>query len=254
MLISSISYVNVRGGVSLDILQPFEELLNLQEHIKLDNLEEKEDLSQILPKIVYLFRDFKHIILEQGKPIAGHSYLDNFIFDDLKFEKSTAQQKKIRRRIVKYFRNKDAFSMVYPLERSQDIKQIFNFELGQLQPEFQEEIKQLRKNIIYNLKRKEFKGVFLTSSMTLSFINSLLDDVNIQQKIDLNKAFAIFLENEFIFIYNRCVEVYNQDLAGAFKDDQFKTIVSLGEILRSAREKAFDCYSQLKAHDVEYAT
>lgn len=45
-----------------------------------------------------------------------HTYLDNFIFSDEKYNKGGEIDKKIRRRIVKYFRRRDAFSMIMPVE------------------------------------------------------------------------------------------------------------------------------------------
>lgn len=156
MIISTVAFVNVKGGVSLDMFKPLEPLLHLSDIVKLESIEDKELLSSILPKTVCLFRDFKHIIIDQGKPIAGHSYLDNFLFDDSKFEKATPQIQKVRKRYAKYFRFRDGFSMVYPLEKRQDIRGLNSLEFQELQEEFQDEIRQLRKNTVYSARKKEF--------------------------------------------------------------------------------------------------
>lgn len=55
--------------------------------------------------------------------------------------------------------------------------------------------------------------------MAISLIGSLIEDINAKVKMDLSKAFKTLLENEFIIVYNRCIELYNSELATAFADD-----------------------------------
>lgn len=55
--------------------------------------------------------------------------------------------------------------------------------------------------------------------MMISLISSILEDINSNQKINIHKAYKILLENEFICVYNKCVDLYNGELAIAFADD-----------------------------------
>lgn len=41
-----------------------------------------------------------------------NTYFDNFLFSDENYKKASPVEQKIRRRIIKYFRSRDAFSMV----------------------------------------------------------------------------------------------------------------------------------------------
>lgn len=46
----------------------------------------------------------------------------------------------------------------------------------------------------------------MSPTMTVSFINSIIEDLNNKEKIDLGKAFSILIENEFIYVYNYAVD------------------------------------------------
>jgi hypothetical protein len=89
--------------------------------------------------------------------------------------------------------------------------------------------------------------------MAISFINSILEDLNNGTKIDLLKAFDILIENEFICVYNDCIDIYNGTLAQEFQGENHKSFKELAAILRRARERAMDNYFGLKAHETAFA-
>ncbi len=65
-----------------------------------------------MPKIIYVFRDFKDVVKKQGKTISFQQYLAHFLEDDESFLQASKEEKKIRRRIIKYFKYRDACSLV----------------------------------------------------------------------------------------------------------------------------------------------
>ncbi len=60
-------------------------------------------------------RDFKDQVKKNGKNISFQQYLSNFLEDDETFIKATENEKKVRRRIIKYFKTRDAHSLVNKL-------------------------------------------------------------------------------------------------------------------------------------------
>ena len=66
----------------------------------------------MFPKLIYVFRDFTDQVKKNGKNISFEHYLANFLEDEEAFIKATEEEKKIRRRIIKYFKTRDAFSLV----------------------------------------------------------------------------------------------------------------------------------------------
>ena len=85
---------------------------------------------------------------------------------------------------------------------------------------------------MHHSRKKEFRGVFLSPTMSVSFINSILEDLNNKQKINIHKAFSILIENEFIYTYNFAIEQYNEFLAQAFENIEFKSFHDLHFTLR----------------------
>ncbi len=82
--------------------------------------------------------------------------------------------------------------------------------------EFVNDIYYLRKTILSSSRVKEYQGVFFNANMSISFINSLLEDIRENKKLDVNKAFAVLLENEFISEYNAAIELYYNVLGEEF--------------------------------------
>ena len=223
---------------------------NRDEDLKFINA--KDEIASIFPKMLYVFRDFQNVYKENGKIISWNQYLANFLIDDEAFSKASKEEKKIRRRMVKYFRVREAISLVCPLKNA-DPPTIKNTPIKKMDQLFQDEMKILRKKIIHLQSKKEFRGVFFTSTMMLSFINSILEDANQKMKIDLIKAFEILIENEFIQIYNDSIDIYNNYLADKFADNSFKSFQNLQLIFRQAREVAQDNFYAFKSLDTPFA-
>ena len=89
----------------------------------------------------------------------------------------------------------------------------------ELDETFQEEIKMLKKKIIQYQQKKEFRGIFFSSNMSVSFIISIIEDLNQKKKINIKKAFEILIENEFIYVFNEAIDIYNNFLSDKFQDD-----------------------------------
>ena len=89
----------------------------------------------------------------------------------------------------------------------------------ELDETFQEEIKILKKKIILYQQKKEFRGIFFSSNMSAFFISSIIEDLNQKKKIIIQKAFEILIENEFIYVFNEAIDIYNNFLSDKFQDD-----------------------------------
>ena len=46
-------------------------LKDIQDHIQLDSLENKEELTTTTPRLLFVLRDHKHLLLDKGKTISG---------------------------------------------------------------------------------------------------------------------------------------------------------------------------------------
>ena len=103
----------------------------------------------------------------------------------------------------------------------------------------------MRKAILKSTPVKEYKGVFFNATMFFSFINSFLEDIKDNKKLDIQKAFSVLLDNEFIHEYNQCIELYFHILGEQFQDTEFKSIEELQKSLLTARETATERYKEI---------
>ena len=104
----------------------------------------------------------------------------------------------------------------------------------------------MRTKIYSKTKRLEYQGVTFTLRMMASFIQSVLEDINNQRKIDVEKASEISIENEFIYVYNDSVDHYNDLLKGEFTEETVRTLEMLNLNLKRIREEALENFYQLK--------
>lgn len=128
--------VNVVGDLGINSLNPLADLADITEFIDLTNQDDKEELANIFPRMLYILRDNKHVVQEKGHTVAMHTYLDNFIYSEEKYKKGNPVEQKIRRRIVKYFRNRDAFSMVCPANNQQELEDLKSLPRNELAKSF----------------------------------------------------------------------------------------------------------------------
>lgn len=78
-------------------------------------------LSYFTPKFIWLLRDFTlEIQNSKGQPITSKEYLENALTEDK--NKTNEQNKKIKRSLLNYFRDRDCFTMVRPVDEEKDLK------------------------------------------------------------------------------------------------------------------------------------
>ncbi|EGR31875.1 hypothetical protein IMG5_100240, partial [Ichthyophthirius multifiliis] len=253
-LLSSTILMNIKSNnLKSQDFDTLKSLMHLQEQFEFDNLEHKEDLKYLFPKLMILMRDFTHEIKHKGTTVSGQQYLEQFLFDELQFQRATAEQQKLRRRIIKYFQNRNLFTMVNPIKNKN------NENLNQLSfqdfcEEFQQEIQTLRKKIILESSSvKEFRGLRLSKNMVVEYIRSFIEDANCNEKFQIEKAFCILLENEFISVYHNCIEIYKKEMEQQFGDCEYMSLEQMNESLKKARDQVFFSFFKLKAHDIDVA-
>lgn len=85
----------------------------LQDNADLRNNE--ENLYRFMPKFLWLLRDF---VLEPenqyGKKLTPNEYLEDALFEQNTQIKASESSKKIRRSLLKYFKDRECMTMVRP--------------------------------------------------------------------------------------------------------------------------------------------
>ncbi|KAL4427025.1 hypothetical protein ABPG74_000980 [Tetrahymena malaccensis] len=258
-IISNVLLFNVKSDqIKAQDFKYLKHLLKMQNHFDFDSLESKEDLKYLMPKICIVMRDFTHEIKKQGYTLSGQQYLEEYLFDDMQFTKANAQEQKLRRRFIKYFPERDLYTMVTPvnsndIDAQQKLSNLNGVSLDELDPVFLSELTSLRKKIVSQNEIRSIRGIRFSKNMFVQYIQSFLEDANSNQKFDIDKAISILLENEFITVYHECVDTYKRVMEQHFGECEFMSLEQMNDSLRNAREQVYYHFFRLKAHDVEIA-
>lgn len=125
MLMSSIFIFNSVGCIDEIAVSQLNLTTTLSSNIEMTvNKSKSSDvetgLAYFTPKFLWLLRDFTlEIQNSKGQKITANEYLENSLSED-KFKGD--QNKKIRRSLLNYFRDRDCFTMVRPVDEEKDLK------------------------------------------------------------------------------------------------------------------------------------
>lgn len=94
---------------------------------------------------------------------------------------------------MKYYKQRQLVAVSCPVYNKADLVRLDNMENEYFSQEFTRDLYFVRKTILNNTQLKEYKGVFFNANMFNSFINSLLEDMRNNQKLDIYKGFNVLL-------------------------------------------------------------
>ena len=142
ILISSLFIYNSFGAIDENAINALSFILNLSKTIKIksvNKVDSEEELAEYFPSLLWLLRDFS-LKLEDinGNTITEKQYLENALMK-LKGNSEIIEEKnRVRELIKNYFKEKDLFVMVRPVEEESDLQNLQNLPDERLRKEFLE--------------------------------------------------------------------------------------------------------------------
>ena len=180
-------------------------MLNLSKTIKLKNSfkeDNKNELAQYFPSFLWLLRDFSLKLVDKtGKNITEKQYLEHAL-ENIKTNENNEiikEKNRVRNLIKTYFPERDCFTLVRPVEDEKNLQNLQELSDDELRSEFLEQAKNFRNKVYKKLKPKVFHGQFISGTMLLELVQSILDSIN-------NGGIPI-IENSWKYIMKReCVK------------------------------------------------
>jgi len=204
ILISSLFIYNSFGTIDENAINSLSFVLNLSKTLKLKNSfmeDNKNELAEYFPYFLWLLRDFSlKLVDKNGKNISEKEYLEKAL-ENLKSEDDNEiikEKNKVRALIKTYFPNRDCFAMVRPVEEEKNLQKLQFLSDDELRMEFLEQAKSFRNKIFGEIKPKTFHGHFLSGSMLIELVQSILDSINDGgiPIIENNWKYVMIRENE----------------------------------------------------------
>ena len=144
ILISSLLIYNSFGTIDEQALNNLSFIINLAKNLKEKNF---------FPSFLWILRDFSLKLEDnEGNLITAKEYLENAL-------NAKNEEKNYVRNVIKnYFKERDCFTIVRPVENESDLQRLNCLENEKIRPEFLEQIEILKEKIFMNVKPKNFEG------------------------------------------------------------------------------------------------
>ena len=166
ILISSLLIYNSFGTIDEQALNNLSFIINLAK-----NFNEKN----FFPSFLWILRDFSLKLEDnEGNLITAKEYLEIALNEQKNEEKNY-----VRNVIKNYFKERDCFTIVRPVENESDLQRLNCLENEKIRPEFLEQIEILREKIFMNVKPKNFEGKkFFSGENFFFFVENVVECVN----------------------------------------------------------------------------
>ena len=216
ILISSLFIFNSFGAIDENAINSLSFILNLSKNIKIKSVnkeDKEEELAEYFPTLLWLLRDFSLKLEDKnGNTITEKQYLDNAL-EDLPGNSDVIEEKnRVRNLIRNYFKEKDLFVMVRPVEEESDLQNLQNLPDEKLRKEFLEQAKFFRNKVIKKTKPKIFKKKNLDGYMLVELVQSILDAINNGSIPVIENSWKYVMQNECIKNGNEIIKKFVKDI------------------------------------------
>ena len=216
ILISSLFIFNSFGAIDENAINSLSFVLNLSKNLKIKsvNKEDKEDeLAEYFPTLLWLLRDFSLKLEDKdGNTITEKQYLENALEDLAGTSDMIEEKNRVRNLIKSYFKEKDLFVMVRPVEEECDLQNLQNLPDEKLRKEFLEQAKFFRNKVMKKIKPKVFKKKNLNGFMLVELVQSILDSINNGSIPVIENSWKYVMQNECIKNGNEIVKKFVKDI------------------------------------------
>ncbi len=221
VLISSLFILNSFGNIDENAINSLSFIINLSKSIKLNQTNEAnaDEISSYFPSLLWLLRDFSLKLEDnKGNVITAKQYLESALQLQKGSSEVVEEKNKIRKLITAYFKERDCFSMVRPIENEKDLQNLQTLEDNLIRREFLEQAETLRNKVFKKVKPKLFNNKILSGSMLIELLSNIIDSIN--------KGAIPVIENSWKYmVLNESIKNINIIIAKfRFKINEFKEL------------------------------
>ena len=216
VLISSLFIYNSFGAIDENAINSLSFILNLSKTIKIksvNKVDSEEELAEYFPSLLWLLRDFS-LKLEDinGNTITEKQYLENALMNIKGNSEVIEEKNRVRELIKNYFKEKDLFVMVRPVEEESDLQNLQHLPDDKLRKEFLEQAKLFRNKVMKKIKPKIFKNKNLNGFLLVQLIQSVLDSINNGSIPVIENSWKYVMQNECIKSADTVLQKFVEDI------------------------------------------
>ncbi len=127
-----------------------------------------DEIAKYFPSFLWVVRDFSLKLLDTyGTAITSKEYFENALQQQKGSSDNVETKNRIRRLIKHFFKDRDCFTMVRPVEKETELQSLQSMPDSDMRQEFVSQINQLRQKIFKRVKPKSLNSKFITGEMLL---------------------------------------------------------------------------------------
>ena len=115
---------------------------------------------------------------------------------------------RIRRLIHHFFKDRDCFTMVRPVEEEKELQSLQMMDDSLLRQEFVQQVNQLRQRIFKRVRPKTLNSKFMTGEMLLELAYSYTEAINLGSVPNIQNAWSYVCQNECQRAIADCIHFY----------------------------------------------
>ena len=170
-------------------------------------------MAEYFPTFFWVLRDFAlQLVDSDGNTITQKQYLENSIKDQKGASDAIEAKNRIRRLIRHFFKERDCFTLVRPVEEEKLLQNLTQVQSTDLRAEFVDQINLLRSKTLRKVKPKQLKSKMLNGPMLAELASAYVQALNEGKVPTINTAWDF---------------VQAQELERSFRDAIDKTMTQL---------------------------
>ena len=158
LLLCSLLVFNSIGAVDENALQNLSLVLNLSKNLQVKSgkqIEDPDEMAEYFPSFLWVLRDFAlQMVDAEGNEINQKTYLENALKDVKGTSDAVENKNRIRRLIRHFFKERDAFTMVRPMEDERMLQNLASAPDDMLREEFVQQVNLLRSKTLKRVQAK----------------------------------------------------------------------------------------------------
>jgi len=244
MLLSSCLIYNSVGAIDEKAIQNLSLIVNLSKHLQKTNEKEFEDLMECFPSFLWVVRDFALKLIDaKGSPITSKEYLENALKEQKGFSEAIENKNRIRRLLGNFFKDRDCFLMVRPIEGEKDIQSLHKLQPEQLRPEFNDQVNNLKRKVWLKVKPKQFRGKAVNGPAFIVLCKLLCNMLNSGEMLSLDSTWNSICQIECEKILRELSDTYESKMQEELNKGKI-TPQSIGDLHKKVKGELMDTFKK----------
>ena len=166
------------GSIDENAIQSLSLIINLSKKLASEDPGNEEDVARYFPSFLWILRDFSLQLKDHsGHPITLMQYFENSLMPTKGMSEAAEQKNRVRRLIKHYFKERECFSFVRPVENETDLQDLES-SAHLLRPEFKQQVLDLRKVAFGKIRTKKINGTEVNGPNFCALAESYVDAIN----------------------------------------------------------------------------